>query len=275
MSDTNADATDALLARDTAADADDPTPTQAADVLARVVEGDVLRVPQYQNALTVTSINRAVGMVGVEFVTNKTSATKHLIVNENSGRVALVAGTTDKGRVDHIDVVTAVNTDDDTDTDNTDDEDDGDGDTADTTDDTTDHTADTDTTTSQTESQDGGGSNTNHTTDTTDTTDAVRDVVGAAAPGDRLELTADAGDMADAPLTGTYTVSKVVTEAVYRLVYLAAPALPDRNVTVKHHRLDAARGPVLRVERRGFDGREHPISAARVVASDGDDRESG
>jgi hypothetical protein len=70
--------------------------------------GDVIRVPQYESALTVSHDGRSVGMLGVEFVKDgRGSATKHLVQNENSGQVALVAGSTDKGVVGTVEVVAA------------------------------------------------------------------------------------------------------------------------------------------------------------------------
>jgi hypothetical protein len=71
--------------------------------------GDVIRVPQYEGALEVVHDGRDAGMLGIEFVEDgRGSASKHLIQNENSGRVYLTAGTADKGEVEEVEVVSAV-----------------------------------------------------------------------------------------------------------------------------------------------------------------------
>lgn len=69
--------------------------------------GDTIEVPQYKNALRVNHDGRDVGMLGVEFAGDNVNGgtTKHLIQNQHSGRVYLIAGTTDKGPVDEITVV--------------------------------------------------------------------------------------------------------------------------------------------------------------------------
>lgn len=76
----------------------------AIDAFDDLRPGDRIQVPQYANPLTVQTINRAVGMIGVEF-DRPTGAVKHLVQNENSGRVYLVAGTSDKGEVNDIEVL--------------------------------------------------------------------------------------------------------------------------------------------------------------------------
>ncbi|OLZ39088.1 hypothetical protein A6E15_19180 [Natrinema saccharevitans] len=90
-------------------------PTQAATVVSELNEGDIIRVPQYKNALEVAYVNEDNDYIGVEFSDDakKTSAMKNLIVNVNSGRVYLAAGSTRKGEVDEIEVVAAVETDED------------------------------------------------------------------------------------------------------------------------------------------------------------------
>jgi hypothetical protein len=69
-------------------------------------KGDVIRVPQYKNALEV--VFRSSSILGVEFnnpaIKNHTN--KHIIVNENTGRLYLIAGQSDKGEVESVTVVT-------------------------------------------------------------------------------------------------------------------------------------------------------------------------
>ncbi len=95
-------------------------PTQAAKVVSELNEGDIIRVPQYKNALEVTYVNDDNDYIGVEFSDDakKTSAMKNLVVNVNSGRVYLAAGSTRKGEVAEIDVVAAVETGDEKDDEN-------------------------------------------------------------------------------------------------------------------------------------------------------------
>lgn len=70
-------------------------------------EGDVIKVPQYDGALTVTLATDI--MLGVEFVDDgkKNNTKKSLMINENSGNLYLVAGSTDKGKVTDLEVVAA------------------------------------------------------------------------------------------------------------------------------------------------------------------------
>lgn len=70
--------------------------------------GDVIRVPQYENALRVSFDGRDAGLLGVEFSGNPNGTQKTLIQNENSGEVYLVAGSTDKGHVSEVEVVAEV-----------------------------------------------------------------------------------------------------------------------------------------------------------------------
>lgn len=84
-------------------------PTQASTVVKELNEGDIIEVNQYANTLKVTHTGALNGeenaFIGVEFVENTTSAEKSMIVNQNSGRVYLSAGTTDKGEVTEINVI--------------------------------------------------------------------------------------------------------------------------------------------------------------------------
>lgn len=68
-------------------------------------EGDVIEVPQYEGALSVNHVSDI--MLGVEFVnTNKKNSTsKHLMINANSGCLYLVAGSTDKGKVEEVEIL--------------------------------------------------------------------------------------------------------------------------------------------------------------------------
>lgn len=79
--------------------------TQAGKVVKELAEGDVIRVPQYKNALKVNHTGELHGepnaFIGLEFL-NRDGAGKSLIVNRHSGRVYLTAGTTDKGEVKTI-----------------------------------------------------------------------------------------------------------------------------------------------------------------------------
>lgn len=74
-------------------------------------EGDVIKVPQYENALRVNYCGSLNGdqnaFIGVEFADEgkQTSAEKSMIVNRNSGRVYLTAGRYDKGEVTEIEIV--------------------------------------------------------------------------------------------------------------------------------------------------------------------------
>lgn len=82
-------------------------PTQAADVVGDLAEGDTIRVPQYETPLYVCYEGEVNGdpYLGIEFVENATSATKSLVVNTHSGRVYLTAGQSDKGEVEEIEVL--------------------------------------------------------------------------------------------------------------------------------------------------------------------------
>lgn len=79
-----------------------PETLTAGDVFDDLSIGDVIEVDQYVTPLQVTHDGRDVGMLGVEFLGTQTAATKSLIRNENSGRVYLIAGATDKGEVETI-----------------------------------------------------------------------------------------------------------------------------------------------------------------------------
>jgi len=85
--------------------------TQARTVVQMLTEGDVIEVPQYESALRVNFTGDLNGnenaMIGVEFAddSKRTGARKTMIVNENSGRVYLSAGNTDKGEVTTIKTV--------------------------------------------------------------------------------------------------------------------------------------------------------------------------
>jgi hypothetical protein len=77
-----------------------------ADVAPTLEEGDIISIPNYKNDLRVSLVGLDVGMIGVEFADEdkRTSANKSLMINENSGRVYLTAGTADKGEVSEISV---------------------------------------------------------------------------------------------------------------------------------------------------------------------------
>lgn len=85
------------------------TPTQASAVVSELKEGHVIEVPQYERPLTVTSTSPLNGesnaYIGIGFVENPTGTPKTLVVNQHSGRVYLTAGTTDKGEVTNIEIV--------------------------------------------------------------------------------------------------------------------------------------------------------------------------
>lgn len=102
------------------------TESTAKETVKTLTEGDIIRVSQYSNALEVTHTGELNGeenaFIGVEFSdeAKKTSANKSMVVNQNSGRVYLSAGTSDKGEVKTIEVVAAVEeTEDDDETDET------------------------------------------------------------------------------------------------------------------------------------------------------------
>lgn len=90
---------------DAAADARTPGTYAGSEAFGQLREGDVIRVPQYTNALRVSFVGDF--MVGVEFTDRTTTASKHLIQNEHSGRAYLVAGSTDKGEVEEYELVAA------------------------------------------------------------------------------------------------------------------------------------------------------------------------
>lgn len=87
----------------------DNTTTEARTVAPTLEVDDVIRVPQYDGALKVTHVRLDIGLIGIEFVDEKKAARgalKNLVINQHSGNVALVAGTSDKGRVNTITIVT-------------------------------------------------------------------------------------------------------------------------------------------------------------------------
>lgn len=67
--------------------------------------GDIIRIPQYEGALEVTTVSDV--MLGVEFLddSKKNSTRKSLMVNAHSNALYLVAGHTDKGRVGSVEVL--------------------------------------------------------------------------------------------------------------------------------------------------------------------------
>lgn len=82
------------------------TQTMAGNDYATVAdEGDIIRVPQYQGALEVTHVSDI--MVGVEFADQdkKNNTRKSMMINEHSGNLYMVAGSTDKGKVETVEVL--------------------------------------------------------------------------------------------------------------------------------------------------------------------------
>jgi len=69
--------------------------------------GDVIKVPQYKNALKVSHVGEIEAFnsvrIGLEFVEGETDTMKSLSVNRDTGVVSLQAGTVDKGEVSSID----------------------------------------------------------------------------------------------------------------------------------------------------------------------------
>lgn len=87
-------------------EAQNATKTMAGNEYAtEATEGDVIRVSQYKGALRVNHVSNI--MIGVEFVNvnKKNSTNKHMVINENSGNLYLVAGTSDKGKVGTVEVM--------------------------------------------------------------------------------------------------------------------------------------------------------------------------
>ena len=83
--------------------------TDARTAVKTLEVDDVVRIPQYEGALKVTFVGDGNEFIGVEFVDEKKAArgaSKSLIVNKHSGNVYLIAGTSDKGRVETIETVT-------------------------------------------------------------------------------------------------------------------------------------------------------------------------
>lgn len=84
----------------------EPQTDPAASMFDSLDVGDVIRVPQYENALRVSHDGRDVGLLGVEFMgDSKTGVMKHLVQNDHSGCIYLIAGTQDKGVVKEIEEV--------------------------------------------------------------------------------------------------------------------------------------------------------------------------
>ena len=97
----------------------DPTTETVRDTYESLREGDVIEVPQYANEMTVTLVGEI--LVGVR---DARGNERELIQNKpNPENIYLVAGTTDKGRVTEITVVSRA-TDEDDDEDETDTDDD-------------------------------------------------------------------------------------------------------------------------------------------------------
>jgi len=83
--------------------------THASTTVKDLREGHVIRVPQYANPLEVTKTSALNGeqnaYIALEFADNPTGTDKTLIVNEVSGRVYLLSGSTSKGEVTEIEIV--------------------------------------------------------------------------------------------------------------------------------------------------------------------------
>lgn len=81
------------------------TQLNGSDYANAATEGDHINIPQYDGALRVNHVSEI--MLGVEFVdeSKRNNTEKSLMINANSGALYLVAGSTDKGRVDTVEVL--------------------------------------------------------------------------------------------------------------------------------------------------------------------------